>query len=245
MFYVCNNGGFAWSEPIPGWWIPGHQAADYSGGRIERVDPGSGKVEVLYDSWDGHGLRGPNDLVFDDHGGFWFTDHGKTRDRDRDQGGIYYAKADGSSITEVIHPTDAPNGIGLSADGATLFYAETHTGRVFRRTVSAPGELEPAAPLDVSIVLCGLPGYQLLDSLGIDAEGNVCVATLGMGPGVTRIHPVTGDSTLYTLGAEYFDPLTTNICWGGDDLRTAYICCSATGRLVAAPWPTAGLPLAY
>ena len=30
------------------------------------------------------------------HGGFWFTDHGKTRARERDRGGLYYAMADGS-----------------------------------------------------------------------------------------------------------------------------------------------------
>jgi len=41
------------------------------------------------------------------------------------------------------------------------------------------------------------------------------------------------------------DPLTTNICFGGPDLRTAFITCSGTGRLVAVDWPRAGLRLAY
>ena len=42
---------------------------------------------------------GPNDIVFDDHGGFYFTDLGKSRARDVDKAGVYYATADGSSIT--------------------------------------------------------------------------------------------------------------------------------------------------
>ena len=48
----------------------------WDGGRIERIDIETGEVDVLYEECDGHQLRGPNDLVFDAHGGFWFTDHG-------------------------------------------------------------------------------------------------------------------------------------------------------------------------
>jgi gluconolactonase len=41
------------------------------------------------------------------------------------------------------------------------------------------------------------------------------------------------------------DGLTTNICFGGDGLRTAYATLSSTGRLVAFEWPRPGLPLAF
>ncbi|MBV9537996.1 MAG: SMP-30/gluconolactonase/LRE family protein, partial [Acidisphaera sp.] len=102
-FYVCNNGGFTWTEDA-GVLRPGLQPADYSGGRIERVDPASGAVTRLYDACGPHKLRGPNDIVFDDAGGFYFTDLGKTRARDRDWGGVYYARADGSAIVELAYP---------------------------------------------------------------------------------------------------------------------------------------------
>src|SRR6476620_4234351 len=46
---------------------------------------------------------------------------------------LYYAKADGSHISEQVHPVEAPNGIGLSPDGSKLYWAETHNGRVFQR----------------------------------------------------------------------------------------------------------------
>ena len=97
--YVCNNGGFEWAE-VDGMTAPGAQPADYIGGRIQRVDLDTGEVEDLYTECDGFGLRGPNDIVFDDLGGFYFTDLGKSRARDVDKGGIYYATADGSSINE-------------------------------------------------------------------------------------------------------------------------------------------------
>ena len=75
--YVCNNGGFQWTESSDGRLWPGFEPENYSNGRIEVVDLETRRVQVLYTQCDGLPLRGPNDLVFDSHGGFWFTDHGK------------------------------------------------------------------------------------------------------------------------------------------------------------------------
>src|SRR4029077_13439136 len=176
--YVCNNGGFEWHE-VAGFTVPGNQPASYSGGSIQRVDLGSGRVETLYTECDGHPLRGPNDLVFDVAGGFWFTDHGKIRDRERDRGGLYYARPDGSLIREVVYPLDSPNGVGLSPDGTRIYVAETFTGRVWLCDVVRPGGVAEGMPLAPGggTLLAGLPGFQLLDSLAVDADGNVCVAT--------------------------------------------------------------------
>jgi gluconolactonase len=239
--YICNNGGFEWHE-IAGFTVPGNQPASYRGGSIQRVDLGSGRVETLYTECDGRPLRGPNDLVFDATGGFWFTDHGKIRDRDRDRGGLYYARPDGSLIREVVFPLDSPNGVGLSPDGTRIYVAETFTGRVWQWDVVRPGEVAEGMPLAPGggTLLAGLPGYQLFDSLAVDADGNVCVATLVNG-GITVLstfgevleHVATGD------------PLTTNICFGGRDGRTAFITCSGTGRLVAVEWPRPGLKLMF
>jgi gluconolactonase len=239
--YLCNNGGCFTPVDLGGLLLPGpFDPERYIGGRIQRVDLASGEVTDLYTECNGLALRAPNDLVFDAHGGFWFTDHGIRHGRTSDLTGIYYAKADGSSIAEVVFPTEAPNGIGLSPDGGTLYWAETHTGRVFRRTVAAPGELVPAMPIDPTVCLAGLPGYQLLDSLAVDGAGNVCVATLVNG-GVTVISP-TGEVLDHVATG---DLLTTNVCFGGEDMRTAYITVSGTGRLLSTPWAWPGLRLNY
>ncbi|MEL6372584.1 MAG: SMP-30/gluconolactonase/LRE family protein, partial [Pseudomonadota bacterium] len=71
--YVCNNGGFKWHEDADGL-RPILQAEDYSGGRIERVNLETGAVEMLYTACGERPLRGPNDIVFDTDGGFYFTD---------------------------------------------------------------------------------------------------------------------------------------------------------------------------
>ena len=237
-FYVCNNGGTFTPVEFAGMLFPGpFDPARYIGGRIQRIDPVSGTVTDLYTESGGRPLRGPNDLVMDGHGGFWFTDHGIRTEDTADRTAVHYARCDGLSVAPVVHPVDAPNGIGLSPDGGTLYYAETHTGRVFRRTVTAPGEVAPLVPLDFSFVLCGLPGMQLLDSLAVDGAGNVCVATL-MNGGITVIAP-DGEVLAHVPTG---DLITTNICFGGD---TAYVTCSSTGRLLAAPWPWGGLPLAH
>ena len=141
--YVTNNGGLKFVER-PGKLFPVAQADDYLTGSIQIVDPETGKFETLYDRCDGQRLRGPNDLVFDGAGGFWFTDLGKTRERDMDRGTVYYAKADGSMIREAIFPLDRPNGIGLSPDEQTLYVVETPTARCWAFNVSAPGQIESA-----------------------------------------------------------------------------------------------------
>jgi gluconolactonase len=237
--YVCNNGGCFSAIERDGRTYPGPFDPDrYIGGRIQRVDLATGAVTDLYTEYDGHPLRGPNDIVFDARGGMYVTDHGIRRERSSDLTGIYYAEPDGSRITEVVFPTEAPNGIGLSPDGATLYWAETHTGRVFARRVVAPGVVEGGAGL--ASLLCGLPGAQLLDSLAVDAAGNVCVATLIRG-GITVIAP---DGEVRDF-VETGDRMTTNICFGGPDRTTAFVTCSGNGTLLSAAWPVAGLRLAF
>jgi gluconolactonase len=245
--YLCNNGGCFTPREFGDLLFPGpFDPGNYTGGRIQRVDLSSGTVTDLYTECDGRPLRAPNDLVFDAHGGFWFTDHG-IRDgvaRTSDLTGIYYATADGTQITEQVHPVEAPNGIGLSPDGSRLYWAETLTGRVFQRTIASPGRLVPAVPLDPSVCLAGLPGYQLLDSLAIDADGNVCVGTLLNG-GITVISSDGASISHIATG----DLLTTNICFGDSDAsgdyRDAYITASATGKLLHMRWPNRGLRLNY
>lgn len=237
--YVCNNGGFEFTD-LGGLLLPGHQPHDYAGGSIQRVDLATGKVETIYTHAGDVALRGPNDLVFDGAGGFWFTDHGKSRDRERDTTGVFYARADGSFIEEVIFPLHAPNGIGLSPDGGTLYVAETFTGRVWSFVVEGPGRIGGANGLlgHKGTLLAAPGGMNLYDSLGVDGDGHVCVATLVNG-GITVISP-DGAQVEHIA---FPDPLTTNICFGGPDLRTAYVTLSGTGRLVACDWPRPGLRL--
>ncbi len=238
-YYVCNNGGNEYRKGHTGTLGP---AKDYNGGYVQRVDPASGEVRKLYTHCGEHRLNAPNDIVFDTQGGFYFTDFGKRHARYRDHGGIYYAQPDGSSIKEVAFPLLTPNGIGLSPDGRTLYVSETETSRVWAYDVLAPGQLSKQgfpSPNGGRLV-CGLPGFQRFDSLAIDALGNICVATLMTGH-ITVIAP---DGHVVRQ-VKLPDVYPTNICFGGPDLRTAFITLSGVGQVAAARWPEPGLRLNY
>ncbi len=233
--YIANNGGsFSWID-LGGLTLPGPLPDTWVNGTIQRVDIDTGEVETLYDSCDGRQLRAPNDLVFDDHGGFWFTDHGVREERSSDRSGVFYAKADGSEIREVIFPLDAPNGVGLSPLGDKVYVAETYTGRVWSWDVHTPGTAEGAGLLEPhGNLLTGLPDLQYLDSLAVDAEGNVCVGTLING-GITVISADGG--SVGHVGID--DLLVTNIAFRreeGTSASTAYITSSGTGRLLTMDW---------
>ena len=241
--YVCNSGGFRWHTEIDGCHRPIGQADDYSGGRVERVDLATGRFERLYDSVDGLALRGPNDLVFDAHGGFYFTDLGKVRDTEIDRGGVFYGRADGSAVGVIARPVMTPNGIALSPDGNTLYYAETEGARLWAFDITAPGRVrkEPWPSPHGGRMLVASPGghYQRFDSMAADAFGNLCVATLIHG-GVTIISP-DGRTTSHVPLPDRF---TTNLCFGGRERRTAYVTLSGSGRLIAIDdWPVPGLKL--
>jgi len=239
--YVCNNGGMKFHE-ARGKTYPGHMPDGYTGGSIQRVDLDTGEFEVLYTHAGDVQLRGPNDLVFDRDGGFWFTDHGKLQDRLQDRTGVFYAKADGSHIQEMIFPMKGPNGIGLSPAEDEVYIAETPTGQVWAYELAGPGELlgQRRDKPDGGRLLGGRDGYFMFDSLAIDADGNVCVATIIDG-GITILSPTGGEPGFVPMP----DRVTTNICFGGADLRTAYITLSSTGQLAKVPWEVAGLRLNY
>lgn len=247
MLYLCNNGGLNWleSDGI----LRGHgQADNYDGGRIERVNVETGAVTRLYDRCGEHALSGPNDIAFPpagspSDGGFWFTDIGKNRPRDRDHGGVYWATIDGSQIIEAAYPVPGgANGIGFSADGRTLYVAETDTARIWTWDIEGPGVLrqEPWPSPHGGRMLCQLPGFTRLDSLAMTAAGNIVVAAL-YASNLTTVSPTGEILDVVPMP----DAMPTNICFGGEDLRTAYITLSTTGRLVEMPWPEAGQALPY
>ncbi|RPH45820.1 MAG: SMP-30/gluconolactonase/LRE family protein [Burkholderiales bacterium] len=240
--WICNNGGFQWIDMGGGRIRPAHQPPDYSGGRIERVDLATGAVEVVYTHGPNGPLRGPNDLVFDADGGLWFTDLGKTRPRDLDYGAVYYARPDGSSIVEVVQPMLTPNGIGLSPDGKRLYVAETRAGRLWAWDIEGPGRVrkQPFPSPWGGTLMVDMSTYRLFDSLAVDAAGNVCIASLMEG-GITVVPPEGGEVEFVPMPDVY----TTNLCFGGPDLKTAFVTLSTTGKLVSIEWPRAGTPLNF
>ena len=170
--------------------VPGNQPADYTGGSIQRVDLATGRVETRL-----HRVRRPSAAR-------------PERPRLRRAGRllVHRPRQDAAArsrshgrLLRAARRLEHPRG-DLPARRA-----ERHrplAGRppaLRRRDAHRPGVLVGARPAPAWCVrirsrrtaaTCwsGLPGMQLLDSMAIDAEGNVCVATLVNG-GITIISP--------------------------------------------------------
>src|SRR3954449_3772061 len=238
--YVCNNGGAGY-QTTPSFLSTG-PAADYKNGSIQRIDPKTGETRTLYTECNGHKLSAPNDIVFDKQGGFYFTDLGKRYAHQRDHGGLYYALPDGSRAVELAYPLLTPNGVGLSPDEKTVYVADTESSRLFAFDIVEPGVLrkEPFPAPYTGRLVCGLPGFQRFDSLAVEASGNIAVATLITGH-ITVIAP-NGN---VVRQVKMPDVYATNICFGGRDMKTAYITLSAGGQLAEMRWPEPGLKLNF
>jgi len=237
--YICNSGGWIY-EMKDGLRRPIGQSM--RSGWIEKVDLRSGVATKLYEGVGGQKLNSPNDIVFDSQGGFWLTDLGKRRVQARDVGAVYYAKPDGSHIECAIPNLIEPNGIGLSPDEGAVYVAETATRRVLAFDLIAPGkpQFRPWPAPSGGRLVAALGGMNNLDSMAIDGEGHVCVASLGDG-GVWELSP-DGARQVHHRLPDYF---TTNICFGGAGLRTAFVTMSTSGRLVKFRWPRAGRKLNF
>ncbi|MCB2074413.1 MAG: SMP-30/gluconolactonase/LRE family protein [Novosphingobium sp.] len=248
--YCCNNGGSVWVQrPGRPGFVPAGAPEDYRYGWIDRIDISTGKVERLYTDCDGIPLAGPNDIVFDASGGFWFTDNGKDLATHERHGGLFHASADGSSIKRVVHGL-ALNGVGLSPDGETVYAAETPRRLLMAFPASSKdiaADSDAAIPATIGHgIFCGrivasFPNREMLDSLAIEADGIVAQGKVAEGSGIARIDPETGQSEL----VEFPDRLPTNIAFGGSDMRDAYVTLSATGRLAKVRWPAPGMRLPF
>lgn len=237
--YLCNNGGNRYAD---GFSMGVGPHPNYAGGYIQRVDAKTGEAKVLYAEVDGHRLSAPNDIVFDAQGGFYFTDVGKRFSRNRDHGGLYYALPDGSRIEEIAYPMFTPNGCALSPDGRTLYVAETEGARLVSFEVEGPGVLKKAPPFAAHSgrVVAGLPGGAKFDSIKALANGNIVCATL-----------ITGYLTEFAPDGRVVaeikmpDVFPTNLCFGGPDMRTAYITLSDHGQVGVMRWASPGLTLNF
>jgi gluconolactonase len=160
-------------------------------------------------------LNGPNDLVFDKHGGLWFTDLGKRRARDMDLGRLLLPETRHEGDRRRRRSASMPaNGIGLSPDentgvcrrrrrrrgcGRSNCPRRARSSRAIRSIAASAASRSP-----------GLGGYQMFDSLAVEASGNVCVATPDLG-----LHLVIAPDGTVVEQVPTGDRMTTNIAFGG------------------------------
>jgi gluconolactonase len=221
--YVCNNGG---RDP-------------YSGGVLQRLDLATKTLTTLYRSVGGNTLSGPNDLVFDEWGDFWFTDMGRTLARTQEMGGLYWAKADGSEVREIAYPIVGANGVALGPDRRTLYVVMAFHRQVQVLKIAGRGQVVQAGGKAQVTGLVGLPGLAGCDSMAMEVNGNLVLANWQAG--ATVVSPDGRIVEQHPFGGL----AVTNLCFGGADMRDVYLTANGPdgGMLLKTRWPRPGLKL--
>ena len=111
-----------------------------------------------------------------------------------------------------------PNGVGLSPDESTLYVADTPAARLWAFDLIEPGRANklPWPSPHGGRFIAGSSGYQRFDSLAVEEDGRVCVATLVNG-GISVVSPEVGS----VEHSQFADPSPTKIWCGGVALLTA------------------------
>ena len=147
---------------------------DNTGGIIAMRPDGS-NMEVIVPP----GAYTPDDMVFDDKGGFYFTDFKDYTDvSNTANGAVYYVSPDFKTITPVLQNLASPNGIALSKNGKTLWVTETFNQRLHRLALADDGT---TLSLYGHIIPYQFSGFGGPDSAMIDDDDNVYVAYFGAG----------------------------------------------------------------
>ena len=151
----------------------------------------------------------------------------------------YYIPPDGGSVVEKAFPLLGANGVGLSPDNRRVYVAETHTGRLWAWDLDAPGEIR-ATSGSIAIRhggICVAATSCSFDSLAVEADGRIAIGAIG--DGIAVVTPDGSELELFPIPGD----TTTNIAFGGVDVRRAVITLSRSGRVVEATWPRPGLGL--
>lgn len=145
---------------------------DFKKGSVVAIKPDGSGMQTIIPESKGYLV---DDLVFDNKGGFYFTDfRGMSTDP---RGGVYYVSPDYKTITPVLPNLAIANGVALSPDGKTLWTDETAANRLHRVSLA---DATTIAPFGTSVPY-RFTGNLGPDSMRVDSEGNVYVAMYDQG----------------------------------------------------------------
>lgn len=215
---VTQNGGIDFSV-LPGVFATFPASVPATPG-LQVAAPG-GTVTYLADT----GFRGPNDLAITPDGSVYFTDPGHFPPPEDHTGRVMiYTRA--GEVTTFADGFYYCNGIAFEPDGTIVVVERRGLQRV-----SADGSRDWVNP-DL--------GQGGGDGFCLDADGRFYVAST-IEHGIRVVDP---DGTVVDFLPIDGEGLSTNCCFGGDDLRTLFVTDALPGNLVAFEgMPTAGLPL--
>jgi gluconolactonase len=207
---------------------------DMMGHRVVEMTTKGEVVSVVADKYNGKPIDGPNDVVTDAKGGFYFTDPQFTMEAEKFQPGraVYYVSPEGK-ITRVTEPNEfaMPNGIVLSPDGKTLYINNCYDDEswypvksekdnfIWAYDVQPDGTIKNGrkfAKLFLTENVLDRKGRSSsADGMAIDKAGNLYVATYY---GV-QIFNGAGEF----VGMINLPSFPVSLCFGDSDMKTLYM----------------------
>ncbi len=206
--------------------------------RVSRRDA-DGKIVPLAVLHEGRKLNSPNDLVYDTHGALYFTDPPfglpetfTDPTKELPFNAVFRLSSDGK-LTAAATDLEAPNGLGFSPDGKTLYVANATSKEPIWKAygVRTDGTLDAGRVFADSREFWK-PGEGVPDGLKIDVQGNV----FATGPGGVLVY--APDGTL--LGRVLTGVPTANVAFG-EDGSTLFI--TANHRVLRMRTSTRGMSL--
>ena len=219
------------------------EGSDGGGRCVSRWDVKTGERKVVVDRFEGKRFNACNDLCIDEKGRIYFTDprYLGTETRELKHRAVYRIDSDGTTVVEVTHDIEKPNGIAVSPDQKTLYVAD-HNNGTDRIDPSLPkpklGAMKVYAfPLGPDGLVNG-PRRTLIDfgdeegsdGMTVDTEGRIYLASRKPSrPGVLILDPTGKEVGFIKTGepqSEAREPSgnPSNVDFGiGDDKNLLYI----------------------
>ena len=207
---------------------------DLTNKRVLEITPDGEIVKVFADSTNGLPRGNPNDLTTNAKGGLYVTINDFTGTI-KETNTIVYINPNGKLIRlSEYNDIFFPNGIALSADGSTLFVS-SHEQVLWMFDVQDDGTISNKRPFAHFIPSDSQIGranvMAMADGIEIDVLGNIYVSTAFVG-GI-QVFGKTGDY-IGTIPIP-----STNLVFGGDDLKTLYI--TASNKVYSLKMNVAGI----
>ncbi|KLU27177.1 hypothetical protein EOS_05665 [Caballeronia mineralivorans PML1(12)] len=203
------------------------------GRRLTRWNPRTDEAEIIVDNVEGRKLNRPNDVICRSDGSLLFTDPDKRVDiKDRElDAAIWRVAPDG--LVHLVVNCEYPNGLAFSEDERKLYVANTRFlkylheisfdshGNVIGRRIIGDMTFDTAQ---------GAP-----DGVKVDALGRIYCT----GPSGIWVYTPAGEK----IGLIPCTETPVNFTFGGDDLKTLYICAHSSVYTLRVKVP--GLPSAW
>jgi gluconolactonase len=175
-----------------------------------------GSLTVIANSFQGHRLNRPNDVVVKSDGAIYFTDPNGAfvpEQWDLTFAGVFRVSPDLGTVTVLADDFLTPNGLAFSPDESILYVNDTRRGHIRAFDVAPNGTL--AKQTDRVFADLTGPDSGVPDGMKVDVEGHVFCGGAG---GIYVLDPSGKKLGRIVHG----QPATTNMAFGGDDWKTLF-----------------------